>query len=248
MTGSTGRGSGLEWFVRRGKAVRGPYSSARVRHFVAEGRLELEDEVSPDRQAWRRVGDVDEVVPPELRGEEAIGAGQDAEQRRQDRYRAIRATLVATLLVATLIVLVLWVGDSGERRERDCSLAPGPGVFLEGCVLSDIDLTGADLVGIGMANAVLARARLGGADLSRADLRYADLSGVDLSYATLSGANLKGANLRGADLTNADLRDADMTFADLSRARLGGARLQGAGLEGALWTDGRRCTASDCPR
>ena len=39
----------------------------QVRHFVLEGKLTLEDEVSADRAIWQSIGSVDEVVPLQMR-------------------------------------------------------------------------------------------------------------------------------------------------------------------------------------
>jgi hypothetical protein len=241
-----GKGSGLAWFVRRGGAVRGPYSSTRVRHFVLEGKLGLDDEVSADRSEWRRLGAVAEVVPLQMRSHDpALDAvGDDS----QGRGRAWRTILIVSLLVVGFTVAVYLVGDSGETPVIDCAAEPARGAAFDGCRLNGIDWRSRDLTGASLANTVLADALLSEADLTDADMRYVDLSGADLSYAGLAGVNLKGANLRLTDLTNADLRGADLSFADLSRSRIGGARLDGARLDGTIWIDGRRCNQGDCPR
>ena len=44
MSATQSNSGGPEWFVRRGDAVRGPFSSLRVRQFVLEGKLEVDDE------------------------------------------------------------------------------------------------------------------------------------------------------------------------------------------------------------
>ena len=242
------KGGGLEWFVRRGNSVRGPLSSARIRHHVRDGELQLEDEVSTDRKAWRSLGSVDEVVPPQMRGGEKPPEAPLGTARAGERRQASRAIIVTVVLMAGLVLGVSLVGQRGAEETRDCAAPAAPGVLLEGCRLVGVDMGAAALVGARLANASLARARLAEADLSDADLRYVDLSEADLSYAKLSGAVLKGANLQQADLTNADLSGADLSFADLGGARLGGARLQKALLAGAIWTDGRPCGAADCPR
>ncbi len=248
MTEGAGKGTGLSWFVRRAGSVRGPFSSARVRHFVLEGRLQLDDEVSPDQHDWRRLGSVAEVVPLELRDDGAALARREDEVRRGERWRVLRAGLVVSGLIVGLVWLVLQVGGSDPLPQRDCAAPPRPGIDLEGCRLSGRDLAAADLSGARLLNAVLDGSRLVGANLEGAVLRYANLAVADLSYARLGGADLTGADLRRADLTNADLSGADLRHADLGGARLGGARFGGARLEGALWTDGRPCSAADCPR
>lgn len=242
------KGSGLAWFVRRGATVRGPFSSAKVRHFVIEGKLGFEDEVSADRKAWQPLGSVPEVVPLQMRD---TGEGLEAErsdQRRGERVRAIRSILVVVAVIVGLVLAVSMVGSGRDDVPRDCARAPGPGVILEGCMLSKAEFAGASLVQANLANSDLSRANLSTADLQRADLRYADLSGADLSYARLGASVLLGATLRHADLTNADLSGVDLSFADLSDARIGGARFDGATLNGVIWIDGSRCGAGDCPR
>lgn len=241
-------GSGLTWFVRRGSTVRGPYSSTRVRHYVLEGRLQLDDEVSVDRKAWRRIGAVDEVVPLQMRdGEDAVNA-RNVVLRSGEKRRALRSMLISGAVVSAVIALVLLSGGPETEAPRDCSSGLRPGVLLEGCDLSGRDLRAALLADAGLANARLGGAVLAEADLRRADLRYVDLSSSDLSYAQLDRAVLKGASLRGADLTNANLGDADLTFVDLTGARVGGAVWHGADLNGAVWVDGGRCGERPCPR
>lgn len=248
MSEARAKGSGLEWFVRHGGSVRGPVSSARVRHQVLAGTLTLDDEVSADRRGWRRIGAVDEVVPLQLRdGDSRLTLPRDLEGAR-DRRRALRAILVSCALIAATIGLLSVVGRPGPEPARDCAAAPAPGVFLEGCRLDGAALAHASMTGARLANASLARAHLAGADLNGADLRYVDLSEADLSHARLSGASLKGADLRDVDLSNADLGAADLSYADLSGARIGGAQFGQAAFEGAIWIDGRRCAAGGCPR
>lgn len=246
MTAQKAKGSGLEWFVRRGKAVRGPLSSTRVRHFVIEGKLELDDEVSLDRQDWRRIGSVPEVVPLQMRAHDPALDAVDIDDGGGGK--AWRTILVAVLVIGVFTAAVYFVGAGEEDDRIDCAAEPKMNAVFDGCRLTAVDWRSASLQGARLANAVLADALLTEADLAAADLRYVDVSGADLSYAVLAKAVLKGANMRLADLTNADLREADLSFADLSRARIGGARFDGALLEGAIWIDGRRCEGGDCPR
>ena len=242
------KGSGLSWFIRRGETVRGPFSSTKIRHYVIEGRLQLDDEVSLDRTQWQRLGSVNEVVPLQMRENNEAGLEQQSAVRRSESLRALRAIAVAVVVIGALVGVVLLAGGSEDQAPIDCAATAAPGVVWEGCGLSGAELRGAQLGGANLANADLSGSRLGEADLQGADMRYVDLSGTDLSYANLRGAVLKGANLRRSDLTNADLGDADLSFADLGGARVGGAELGSARLNGAIWVDGRPCSAADCPR
>lgn len=248
MSTGKAKGSGLDWFIRRGAAVRGPFSSARVRHFVLEGKLELTDEVSLDRHDWKPLGRVPEVVPLQMRDHDDSLDAQSADDGAVESGKAVRAMLIALAIIGVLTAGVYFASQRDAESERDCAAVPAPGINLEGCRLNGAVLTAVAMPDARLANAILAGARLSEAELSRADMRYADLNGADLSYARLNDAVLKGANLRLADLTNADLTGADLSFADLSSTQLGGARFDRANLEGAIWADGRRCGATDCPR
>ena len=236
----------LQWYVRRGAVVRGPFASAKVRHYLLEGKLTLADEVSDDRSTWRSIDTVAEVVPPELRGGD-LDVDRDA-LRRLERQRAIRTMLVATGVVVVLIAATMIAGEGQPEAVRNCAAPPAAANDYEGCVLSGVEWTGATLADARLANVTLADSGLSTADLRAADLRYADLSRSDLSYARMHGASLLGATLRNTDLTNADLGSADLSFADLSGARIGGARFDGAKFDGALWIDGSRCAVGNCPR
>ena len=118
---SEAKGSGLVWFVRRGPAVRGPYSSARVRHLVLEGRLAFDDEVSPDRAHWSRLGGVPEVVPLQMRVEDDDWAIQEAAQRKGERRGALRAIVLASLVVTALtgaVSLIVAPRESPSARRK----------------------------------------------------------------------------------------------------------------------------------
>lgn len=248
MTTQKTKGSGLTWFIRRGATVRGPFSSTRIRHFVLEGKLNLDDQVSADRGEWLRLGQVDEVIPLQMRDhEETLGALDDSERRR-DRSRAMRSIAIVSVVIVALVGVIVLKGNGSPGRVVDCAADPAAGVVLEGCDLSGSRMISVKLPGARLANTKWAGAVLSESDLSNSDLRYADLSGADLSYAQLGKSVLKGANLRGADLTNANLAAADLGFADLSGAQIGGAIFEQAQLTGTIWTDGKRCEAGNCPR
>jgi len=249
MSSERKKGSGLEWFIRRGTVVRGPFSSARVRHFVLEDKLAMDDEVSADRREWQALGSVPEVIPLQMRSNnEDYAAEQDAE-RKDEHARSIRAIFVTVVVIVGLTVSVSLLGPQKIELQRDCTSTPAPGVYLEGCRLEASKMSGAELAGAHLANTLLSGGDLSGSDLSDADLRYADLSGADLSYARLMRANLKGADLRRADLTNAVLDGADLRYADLGGARLGGSSFSATLLDNAIWADGKPCaTRADCPR
>ncbi len=230
-----------DWFVRREGQVRGPFTSARVRHYVLEGRLQMGDEVSQDRVTWQTLSQVPEVVPMQFRRNGDVDAGALAKFERRERVRAWTGILVAMALIFVAVGLSLWLGNSRMALAVNCDSLAAPGVKWVSCQMDGAQLASADLRGADLSNATLANATLADATLSGADLGYVNFVGADFSYALLDGARLLGANLRNANLVNADLSGADLAYADLTGVQLGGAKLNNTRLDGAIWTDGRRC-------
>ena len=61
------QGKQFLWYVRRRNRVQGPFPSGSIRRFLLLGRVLLDDEVSLDKSDWRRLSEVPEVIPPEVR-------------------------------------------------------------------------------------------------------------------------------------------------------------------------------------
>jgi hypothetical protein len=206
---------------------------------LLRGEVELDDEVSRDRQAWQRAGLVPEVVPRALRAP-AAGAA-DPEAGLPACSLPLRPLLVSALLLAGVLALGFWSGGGTPGVAPACDQAAAAAVDWRHCALAGLAAPGADLTAARMENVDLTGATLAGASLVGARLDYARLRRADLGYAVLRAASLRGADLRGADLTNADLSGADLGFADLRGATLAGALLERVRLDGTLWPDGTVC-------
>jgi hypothetical protein len=240
------------WFVKRDGLVLGPLASARVRHLLLDGELELGDQISPDKHTWKAIGDLPNVVPLQLRAQAGDREAQ-AKIAERERVRAkdneeenrfpLRTLVISLTIIAIFITLSVWYGMPKESESSLCDAPPAPGVIWRNCRFGDLDLGDASLAGANLNSTVLRGANLKATDLRRADIRYADLSYADLRHTQLQAAVLVGANLQFADLGGADLSQADLRFADLSNSRIDDARLQGARLQGALWLNGRSCGA-----
>ncbi|MEC8025671.1 MAG: pentapeptide repeat-containing protein, partial [Myxococcota bacterium] len=98
----------------------------------------------------------------------------------------------------------------------------GPEVWLEGELLSGLDLSGANLEDANFYGSSLNDADLSATNLSNADLSFTLLWSVNLSDAGLAGAYLYGAALDNADLSGANLTDADLSNAVLTNVTSGG--------------------------
>jgi len=232
------------WWVRRGGEVRGPFVTGLVRRHVLLGRIRLDDEVSQDREVWRRVGEVDALVPDEVRD-----PGPDGERLLQARLREDERS----------------PGDRRRRRPADAPgrerrrgvdrRAPEPDPLVKGRHVWARTLQEryrarprytaqlALLVGL-VAVLAVGVLRLNppavpeGPDCATppapgVDWRGCRMEGLRLPGAALAGASLRDTDLRGADLRGADLRGADLSYANLSAADLRGADLRQARLIGA---------------
>ena len=237
-------GLGEGWYVRRGSRVRGPLTSAKIRHYVLDGRLQLCDEVRRDQGDWRPIEAVQEVTPLQLRRDRANDRSALEHQVRNDRRRAALSISLTTAIALIVVGSTVWLSGKAPDVGADCLAEPKPGVNWSSCPMDGLARASARLAGANLQSASLINARLNDADLTAADLSYANLTGAQLAYVRLAEARLLGTNLRAADLTHADLSNANLAHADLTGARLGGAVLEGVRLGGAVWLDGRRCAAS----
>ncbi len=145
--------------------------------------------------------------------------------------------------------------DDVSATQSGCNTKPAPSVNMNGCDLSNQDLSKADLRSIQLVGAnlhltkfeqadlaganlskatatstFLAQADLEGANLQGTNLQAAGLYGADLSYTNASGANLTGVDLTGADLSSSILIDTNLTNANLT-----GAKLANAYMSGTVW-------------
>ncbi len=242
--------------MRRGGEVKGPFPVGSIRSFVLLGRLGLDDEVSADQERWFRVGDVEPLVPPEVRDADTEEGRQRllrARLREDERFRERRSDKVSPEL---------------ERRRRGDRRAPEPEVILhrrEGRKwLSEVYRCRERYLGPGLCWTVMLALVLGigvfvythlpsepqsepqcgaaagpGVDWRNCALEGTQAAGADLKHARLDNADLRGADLHGADMSGAQLSYANLSTADLRYANLTGATLKGAGLRNAKLTNAR---------
>ncbi len=223
------------WFIRREGKIAGPFNSLKIRRFIAAQRLQLNDEVSKDKNHWQPLSEVAELLPPSLRqGDQEMGCEGHSPF-------PLRPLLTALSLILAITAASFLLDQPTESSLPNCHAAPAPGVNWNSCQLSHLSASQADLRNLTASNANLDQAQLSGAQLDRAQLSYARLSDADLSHSQLTSANLKGATLKGADLSYSDLTQANLRYADLSQANLGGAKLDKTLLDDAIWIDQRRC-------
>ncbi|MGD2118279.1 MAG: pentapeptide repeat-containing protein [Chromatiales bacterium] len=229
------------WFVKREGKVFGPFAAAKVRRYLLEQKIELQDEVSQDRKSWKRIGQVAEVVPLQMRDPNAFDDSDSTDELDPGKKGSLWLPLTLAVLLLAGGIGVSLLLQMPDQPDTDCTTAPAPSNNWNGCNKKGLNAAGKNLDHLLASNALLTNAKLSGASLKAADLRYASLFDADLSYANLEDANLKGADLHHADLSYAVLTNADLRYADLTDSRLGGVELRGAKLDGAIWSNGKPC-------
>lgn len=238
------------WYTRHAGEVSGPFPIGMVRRFVLLGRLHGSDEVSPDKEYWRRIKDVPEVIPEEMRG---VKTDEDRMRLQLAQIHEDDRGLERSL------------GDSKPylgRRNPDERLSPemeeviarreareviegkkgqGKSVLLPTVFIST-------LLALLVGGGIYMYTRLPGKEVKKLQCDAPAAPGVNWSYCkkegvVLTGKNLdgallnttemQGANLRGSSFKNGDLSYVILNTADLSYTDFQKAKLVGAGLRSA---------------
>ncbi len=243
------------WFTRRKGRAQGPFPSGSIRRFVLLGRLSMEDEVKCDDQDWRRIEEVPEVLPPEIRDalkkgnvdellparmrederngkDRRASSGDHPERRRRggERRREEPDVVVRHRRVKTNLI------ELGRQRRFPLSgvlvmglgvlLAVGSGLYLGAPpAIPDPECYRSPAPRVNWRNCILDGMQAESADMQDALLNNAILRGTRFSGARFNRADLKYANLTGADLSYADFRQASMKGVGLRNADLSYADL-----------------------
>lgn len=232
------------WFVKKGEKTFGPFASAKVRHFLMEGKIDLRDEVSRDKKNWSFLLSQPEVVPLQMRDPEAFANAEITDDLDPGKKGSLWLPIIlVSLLAAGGIIASMSVQESDSANAPDCTAEPAPGINWNSCNKRNLQAENSNLDNLEATNVIMNKIKLTGSSLKKANLRYAQFENADLAYVDFSAASLKGANLHGADLSNAILNGADLRYADLTEARLGGVQLKNAQFDGAIWNNGQPCKA-----
>lgn len=238
------------WYVRRAGRVSGPFPAGLISRYILLGRIHADDELSQDRDEWRKALDCSELVPDVMKAD--LSDGQARERLEAARRWADERGIEAT------------ADDGPERRSqpgtgRPAHATPASGMdrssrgprygwqliavltVLGAIVALAVLYTPKQVVsfaqcdapaapGVNWSNCRLQGVQLIGQDMRQAKLYSTDLSGASLYRSRLDGAELNYANLSLVDLRNASLSSASLVGANLRRARLANADLRGADL------------------
>jgi 5-methylcytosine-specific restriction endonuclease McrA len=80
------------WYTRRGGVMRGPFTAENISRYILLGRIDLDDELSQDRETWIVAGHLDSLLPAELKSQSSwddyqklVTAHMQADERKADR-------------------------------------------------------------------------------------------------------------------------------------------------------------------
>jgi uncharacterized protein YjbI with pentapeptide repeats len=244
------------WYVRKAGEVGGPYPVTILQRHLLLGRLHTDDEVSLDKLAWQRIGEIPEISS-------LPDAGLDPRHPVKRHWRKERQA------AALRWIDERWGPDRRARKEGeqfadiekretgDRRQEPEPEAILELRRLhAETELwlgrkrvryfrffVGAVLVGAALAMAgiywfplrpVQVGLSLGAPNCSADPAPYVNWQGCSKSGASLGGAILRSSNLREAVLNQANLSGADLSYANLESANLQGAIFSAANLNSAV--------------
>lgn len=233
------------WYTRRGDQVKGPFPAGLISRYILLGRLRLDDELSVDRETWRPVCEIEELVPDVLKADVADSHAQErlkaARRWADERLKNRRGERGEAPPV-----------DEGRRRASDRRQAESSEVLHHRTAKSGRPRGGfsppakwglAVIGGIAVFVAALTLFSEPASDTGKWDCTAPVQPGVNwndcqmpnarLDKADLTGATLRNTNLQGASLRESRLKDSDLSFANLISANLVNARLNGATILGA---------------
>ena len=233
------------WYTRNENGVKGPFTIGMVQRFVLIGRLKQDDEVSQDKDTWRRVRNTPAVIPDEMRN---INSDEDQQRllqarlREDERLKDRRRAELGEFQGRRNKQDRRQIEDINIRVHREMKSQSQANYVAEKknaipMTLSALLLIGLMIVGIFvyMESAKLNHHSPDCNSLPGPAVNWShcQMEGVQLGGKDLQGAMFNNTNLTAANLANTRLLKADLAYSNLGLAVLQEADLQHASLKGA---------------
>lgn len=253
------------WYVRHGDTVRGPYPGKLLSRQLLLGRVGPDDHVSLDQVIWQRIGDVTELMPPELQADlkDPVARQRLMAALRWEDERGARDRRAGTAYGMT-------AGDKRRGRERRRLEALDEVNYRQSRDVRDETTSaqrqrsddqaqrrnrwqvGVLVILVSMAAALaylfiprisdVAAPECGSPARPKVNWSNCRLDGATLARATLTDAYLPNVQLTRAQLSQAQLNGAEAPYAnfalaDLRGANVAGANFMGSSLRGAVLAD-----------
>lgn len=228
------------WYTRRGSEIRGPFPQGLITRYLLIGRIQLDDQISPDQMRWSPVREFPELIPDELKGDPNDPAVAEklrlARRREDERAAGDRRNLEK---------------PEGDERRRTERRQPEPSDLLQHrniktslvnerksqreptrwpAIIGVVVVMAAITVGAFVFMPAPVKLKLEceappGPQVNWSNCRF---EGIMLNNVNLTGAKMGNANLNGAHLDNATLTGSDLSYANFSRAEMRGANATNA--------------------
>ena len=232
------------WWVRRGDAVKGPFPAGQISQYLVLGRVFPTDEVSLDKEEWRPVRSVPELIPDVLRAgpedemakERLLAARRWADERRSHDSAEFDGSDRRHPSAGEHARLSEGLSDLPAGKRWSVRALQILAVFsIIGVVIYlGFFLPKTNVVSVAQCDAAPApQVNWSHCRKSGIQVLEQDMNGALLNSTQLNGARLTGSNLAGADLSYADLSNASLAFVDFRRAVLTGANLRTSDLSQA---------------
>jgi uncharacterized protein YjbI with pentapeptide repeats len=247
MTGHAGKGL---WYIRKDGRIRGPFPAGQIAREILLGRIRDNDELSTDREDWRPLSALPQLVPEVMQHTDTEEGRQHLllarlreDERLHDRRgpghapantnqrHGDRRTVESFDAVAHRERVTRWAAE--EPMEERNLLLPAAVIMISLFILVTYFLwyrPAPPQVERNCQAAPAPAVNWSGCEMSARNLSQVDLSRSILNNAMLNGADLHAANLASADLSYAGLTGADLRAANLQNANLKGAVLRNANL------------------
>lgn len=223
------------WYIKQGEAVLGPFPNQLIGRYLILGRINLDTQVSLDKEHWAAVKNYPAMVPDVVKeagseaGDRALMLARIREDERSSQSAGVDEFDDRREDEEEVMQLHRQVRD--DMLQRYTEQPKKTYLYISLLVL-------ALLVAVGLYMAAQNDGDMRLADCAAAASPGINWSGCNKQGEVLRGRNLSHANLRSAKLNSIDLSSslltaADMAYADLSQANLQSAQLQQANLKGA---------------
>ena len=239
------------WFIRINNKVRGPFPNQLISSSLILGRMNLDTEVSQNKESWAPVRDYKALVPDVVlnahtpEGAKALMLARVREDERSaktneqvvDDQRVDEDQIIKLHRQLRDDVLKRYHNNPQKNPRNIAIILTIAAVFLLAFLLyqPSVKLIGADCnlaasSGVNWSSCNKQGQNLAGLDLSLSQFKATQLNGANFSRSRLDQSDLSYANLFQADMQQSSLQQALLKGANLRQANLQGANLQDADL------------------
>ena len=248
------------WYIRKGEQVSGPFPTKLVSQRVLLGRIQLSDEASTDKENWKPIRQIAELIPDLLRKDqkdpfvkERIAAAKRwADERgggdRRDQQTLAEASSFAEQRSGRERRQMEELPEVNYREERfdQQQKSSRPSVIHQpkSYTVHSLLLLVVVMAGVYAGYKYLPRAEkttenncnapaAAKVNWSNCNLQGIRVSGQDMQGAVLKNANLTGSTLQDVNLSRADLSYAVMNLTNMRNSDLSQSQMIGASFRNA---------------